>query len=174
MAQAVADAHAFRDLFEGFEHWVVAGSVRREVPTVGDVEHVVVGWKVREQLDTMVDGGLFAHPNREITKAVYPDGRHRWGDRYRGVMFRGFRHEVFFADPDNFGAILAIRTGPADYSRWLVTRLRERGTPMEDGFVTDRNGEILPCASEESFFLRCGERWESPKRRAGPQEGGAA
>lgn len=167
---AAEDADAFRALFSGYADWIVAGSVRRRCETVGDVEHVVVGPKVFEQLDAMIDAdGLFAAPNPAVSKAVYPGGTHRWGDRYRGVMFRGFRHELFMADRDNVGAILAIRTGPADYSRWLVTELRRRGTPMEGGYVRHSSGAVLPCESEAAFFMRCGVRWVEPHKRV-PQE----
>ena len=164
LIDAKADAEAFRRLFDGtYAQWHVAGSVRRRAAYVGDVEHVVVprlgSVVVPGDLfgDRVEEVNLVLHRADELTRAgrsgpalakhVYPDGRHRWGVRYRGLSFRGFAHELFVADPDgsNLGPTLAIRTGPAEYSRMLVTQLQRRGHVNMGGYVLDKSAMSCTC-----------------------------
>lgn len=124
--------------------WELAGSIRRGRPFVGDVEHVVV------PLVKEVPGrDLFATPERTnllwsrlddllerglVTKAVYGDHqRSRWAQKMRGLMFMGFKHEIYTTPLDNWGATLLIRTGPAEYARRFVTELKRRGYEHRDG-----------------------------------------
>lgn len=179
--QAFQDAQDFRDLLTGgFERWTIAGSVRRMKPYVGDVEHVVVpafserpvglfGGAVEhvnilwDKLDRLVEAG-------QAEKAVYGETGHRWGDKYRGVLFRGFKHEIFTADARNYGAILAIRTGSADFSQRLVTAMKQGGRfRQQDGYVRYANGasagEVRACPTEEEFFQLCGMPFRGPEAR---------
>lgn len=156
--------------------WVVAGSVRRCRPEVGDIEHVVV-----PRLLERSAGGLFGQsvePENRVwsamqclvdrglaQKALYgEEGRTRWGDKYRGIVFMGVRHEVFLADERNFGSILAIRTGPASIEAAMMQRMRRRGYVHHLGYVRKNRealGEppdeteagIVHVPSEEQFFL---------------------
>lgn len=177
LEEARRDAEAFRDLFAScWDRWEVAGSVRRGRPEVGDIEHVVIsrfgpvmgegqlivrpGHLLWERMDRLVAEGA-------LHKAIYPDGSTRWGDKYRGVVYREFRHEVFRAEVDNWGPILAIRTGPADLSRRLVTQLARSGRlKQEDGFVRYVGGERIAVKTEEAFFTLCQEPWVAPGVRA--------
>ena len=159
LAQAADDAGALRKLFAGtYAEWHVAGSVRRRVPHVGDVEHVVVprvamvpaagdlfGREVAENLVLLRSDELVAAGAAD--RHVYPDGRTRWGNRYRGLSFRGFAHELFIADADrsNLGPTLAIRTGPAEFSRMLVTQLQWRGHVNMGGYVLDKSRHACGC-----------------------------
>lgn len=180
-AQALADAEAFRALFppSTYERWEIAGSVRRRKPEVADVEHVVIP----RFGDVQTGTGLFALPERTnllwfhldslmrgmagLEKHWYGNGN-RWGDKYRGVDFRGFNHEVFTADVANFGSVLLIRTGPADFSERMVTRLRNGGMYRQmDGYVKHvASGEVVPVADEAAYFALLGMRYIEPERRA--------
>lgn len=181
-AQAMQEAQDFANLFAGcFEKWTIAGSLRRHRPEVGDVEHVVIpafserpvglfGGDVQhrnilwDRLDAMVEKG-------ELEKAVYGEGEsNRWGEKYRGVLFRGFKHEIFCADAQNYGAILAIRTGSADFSQKLVTAMKYGGRyRQQEGYVRYANGqnagEVRACGTEEEFFRMCGCQYVPPKER---------
>jgi DNA polymerase/3'-5' exonuclease PolX len=196
LADARRDAQELRALLDiTCERWTVAGSVRRCRPVVGDVEHVVqaktgfvsVGLfgeqrpvsLLLDRLDQLVAGG-------EVAKHVYSDGGVRWGERYRGVSFRGFAHELFIATPENYGPTLAIRTGPADFSKRLVTGLRMRGMRNHHGYVwecepcrTCGRGNCPTCQGtglvpkvqlsvqdERAYFALCGVGWREPEERA--------
>lgn len=190
--EAIAQARAMIDLCEGsFARWVVAGSLRRGRPDVGDVEHVVM-----PTLDEIParegNPDLFGRPttvtpartinlllqrldglihDRKLTQAVKSDGRTRWGDRYRAVCLPGseLHHELWICDRMNFGAMLAIRTGPQEIGIRLASRLRERGMRQDDGYlhrvgrelapdgtVREVLGPPIPVETEERYFELAG------------------
>lgn len=181
--QALTDAEAFRDMFSpgAYESWTFAGSLRRKQPTVGDIEHVIVP-KVGER---PVPGTMFGetasvnlvwHALDEIMSAkpgllekhVYGTSV-RWGEKYRGVDFRGFNHELFMADAKNFGSVLAIRTGPAEFSKELVTRLYRKRLHNEGGYVKYvGDGAIYPVFTEQAFFDAASTDWIEPEKRVVP------
>lgn len=155
--QAMRDAEAFRDLFvDCFERWEFGGSLRRRAHEVSDVEHIVI--PRFEELPT--GDGLFAETNRtnliwhradqlvaggKLTKHIYGATGFRWGEKYRGVDFRGFAHELFTAEADNWGSVLAIRTGPGEFSKRLVIALQRHGHVNEGGFVWNKNAIRCAC-----------------------------
>lgn len=192
--EALTDATAFRDRFATlYERWEIAGSVRRGKSEVGDIEHVVIP-KFGE---VAVGGGLFAQTATvnlvwhelerlaaagQLQKHVYGATGFRWGEKYRGVDFNGFNHEIFCADADNFGPTLAIRTGPAEFSQRLVVALRHGGMCNKHGKVWRyhpcacggkcpdcEDGDILDVSlavpDEREYFKLCGLNWIEPKDR---------
>lgn len=201
-AAAKADAAEFYRLFPAacFARWSAAGSLRRRCPEVGDVEHVVipafgelaVGGTLFAQtqrvnllwhhLDALVSGGV-------VTKHLYGATGYRWGEKYRGVDFRGHLHELFACEADNWGPTLAIRTGPAEFSKGLVTGLRRNGNRNVDGYVWRCNAcflcgpdrvnercqkcqgtdlepiERLSVPDEEAYFKLAGMAFVPPEKR---------
>lgn len=141
---------AFIDLIEPYtDRLIVAGSLRRRLPTVGDVEIVCVprvetrevsvatlfGNDIQaeevdclhERLDQLVAEGV-------VEKRPRSDGLTFWGPKWKMLTFRGIPFDLFscvngwqagkvepVAEPERLGIILLIRTGPFDYSHRLVT-----------------------------------------------------
>lgn len=194
LAQALACADRLRSLLSDSYHasvqpryvrWVIAGSCRRRTADVGDIEHVVMpsicsepvpGMLFGEQRVELVSQRLDElHAAGTISRQIKSDGRQRWGPRYKALVFEGLGHELFFARPDNWGAILAIRTGSADYSHGLVTMLGDRGYAMRDGAVYRRGDSIdpnaddtlIPVRTEQHFFDLCGVDCVEPAQREG-------
>lgn len=188
LMDAQRDAIDFKCLFEGcYERWEFAGSVRRRKAQVGDVEHVVI-----PQFGLVEVGGLFAEKaivnllwhrldqlvskgklNKHIYDAWEDDisgqqhATHRWGEKYRGIDFRGFNHEIFTAEAQNFGSIFAIRTGPADYSKALVERMLRGGVYRQQGgrVVHVESRAVVPTPDEQTFFKLCCAEFIEPERR---------
>lgn len=166
-AQALEDAEAFKALFPPafYERWTFAGSLRRRKPEVSDVEHVVIpAWGDVERgdglftvservnllffhLDALVRGG-------QVSKHIYGATGYRWGDKHRGCSFRGFAHEIFTADESNFGSAIAIRTGPAEFSKRLVIGLRNHGRRNKDGLVW----QCRLCPTAFQADVKCDEK----------------
>lgn len=203
LSQATRDAEAFRQLFAGtFDVWEIAGSIRRRKPFVADIDHVVIP---RTAPGVCVDLFKPATPinllwrrcddllaSGEITKAVYGlSGKNCWGEKKRGVCWRGCTHEINTAEVGNLGSVLAIKTGPAEYSKGLVTGLLRNGRRNHLGQVwrcdpceacrgvTYPPGnqcgrcdgtrlqcvEVLPCPDEHVYFELCGVVWVEPEKR---------
>lgn len=198
LTQAIADAEAFRAYFPAttYRRWEIAGSIRRRATTIGDVEHVIIP----EFGDVYLDGSLF--PTRMsllwyhldslvrakvgLDKHYYGATGPRWGEKYRGVDFRGFNHEIFTADENNWGNILTIRTGPAEFSQRLVSRLHHHWRRQHEGYLyicqpcdwcvegspcTHCDGThlipetLMPVPNEVDYFAAAGMEWIEPEAR---------
>jgi len=199
--QAYQDACDLRGLFhaEHFSRWEFGGSLRRGVSFVGDVEHVVIA----NSIEVNIDGGLFGQTqavngmchhldrlvaDKLLAKHLYGTTGYRWGEKYRGVDFRGFTHEFFLCTESNWGPTLAIRTGPAEFSQRLVVGLLKNGMRQHEGMVwrcdrcevcsgdrstacSDCNStgltprEVIPCSTEQSYFELCGIKMIPPQAR---------
>src|SRR5215472_18045569 len=154
-------AATFRALFDGyFDRWAIAGSARRRTEFVHDLEHVVI-----PRTRTVISDDLFRTPvsinslwdrcdqlvtEGTLSKHVYGDSGLRYGLRFRGLDLAGVRHELYVALIENWGPTLAIRTGPAPFSRFLQQALHERGYRNHDGFVVrcdrcDCKGKKAAC-----------------------------
>lgn len=103
----------------------IAGSIRRGKPEVKDAELVAIpGAGLLAFLDHLVEEG-------RIQKAEYGDSRsHRWGPKYRGLIWQGLRVEIFLTDEASWGYIYWLRTGPGDGNQTLVTLLGTHKAPI--------------------------------------------
>lgn len=167
----------------------VAGSIRRQEPMVGDIEMVAI--------PRLEPGGLFGE--RQVSKLdtllklMQADGRIHitaGGTRQKKIVILTtlptIQLDLFLVAPESWGYQLAIRTGPADYSKWLVTRQRLGGGLDDafycrDGAVWEEIGEdagiIHPVPEERDFFALIRGGWVSPPERgkaASTLDGGPA
>lgn len=138
-------AAAFIDHIQPFcKRVVIAGSIRRGLPTVGDIEIVAVpkveSLTTRDMFGNIVGTGEVDYLDAQMTalldrgvvaKRPRSDGRFFWGPSAKYATFEGVNIDMFTPDAQRFGLILMIRTGPAAYSHQLVT---ERGKPLTVGF----------------------------------------
>lgn len=173
---------------------LIVGSVRREKAWVKDVELVVMAkdeggrqkaksnWQkdlfgedgegLEMTLAQWVNDGVLRVPTKDgerykqfeiDTAALGLPGQPEWGP---------LRLDLFIVRPPaQWGAIVAIRTGPADYSKWLVTKYPMGAMPQDmklEGGALWRFGKVMETPTEEEFFRRLGLAWEVPsERRAG-------
>jgi DNA polymerase/3'-5' exonuclease PolX len=130
-----------------------------------------------EQLLATDDRPIF-RSRRDLLAAMgrpVGDGRdvRRWGERYkRFYLWANDRYgivavDLFLATVDNWGAILAIRTGPGDFSKALVTHIRyETPYQQQDGVLVRKDtGEVVPVPKEEDYFRLAGVPFIEPQRR---------
>lgn len=97
----------------------IAGSCRRGKAMVGDIEIVArPKWRqLHARLETMVFNGV-------ASKAFYGvSNSNRWGEKYKGLMYKDVKIEVFTADVHNWGYVYWLRTGPAESNAWVMQRL---------------------------------------------------
>lgn len=164
-----------RRLAPACEKVVIAGSLRRQKPTVGDIEIVLLP-RFDDTLDTRLFGDGQTGERWEYTaltdllERYVQDGMLAWdtevkrnGPRYkrlRAVALDGLPVDIFIADRHNFGNTLAIRTGCAAFSKSLVTSrqyggLMPRGKRHENGYLVQEIGGqsgCVSCATEAKFF----------------------
>jgi DNA polymerase/3'-5' exonuclease PolX len=165
----------------------IAGSIRRRRREVADVELVAVpileptqldlwGATTRERdllhdlCDLLLADGVLAH--RPDT-----NGRRAFGPRFKRLVYEGHAGgagtlplDLFVVTPPaQFGAVLAVRTGPAEYSHRLVTpRQHGGGMPagmrLEAGALWD-GGRVVETPEERDFFAALGLVWLPPEQR---------
>lgn len=162
------------------ERLVVAGSLRREQPTVGDVE-ILYNAKTQRRPDpkdmflsivvnladeviaTMEEAGVL-----ERRKNV--DGRETFGPLNKLMRHRASGIPVdLFSEPSlpDWWRSLVIRTGPKELNVRLITTAAKRGIGVHayGRGLTDMRGNPITCESEEQFFSICGARYLEPRDR---------
>lgn len=153
----------------------IAGSLRREKATVKDIELVVaprfqtnlfgeVNLDAPSHVDVEMDKLLAAGT---IAKRTREDGQNiGWGMKFKAGVYRGVALDLFAVRPPaQWGAVFAIRTGPGDFSKHLVTACQKRGVRCVQGALHRADGSIVDTPSEEDFFKECGVAWKPPRDR---------
>lgn len=177
-SKALYDACEIREMLSGtFLEWEFAGSLRRKKPEVSDVDHVIIPksemgvnllWKRLDELTAVPNPGLFDDSSTDLpfSRYFYSNGQNRWGQKQRGVQYRGYLHEFVTADVNNFGNWLSIKTGPAEFSEMLVTKLKQGGKlRQQEGYLRRSDGSVVPCRTEAEYFQACGVKWIAPEKR---------
>lgn len=145
----------------------IAGSLRRRKPHVHDIEIIC-----QPRLEHITD--LFGNhlddytPDLDaILHQLTEDGLLeplKGAQRYRQFTVRplGIKLDLFCVlPPAQYGYLYAIRTGPAHYSHWLVTKRQSGGAlpsdlTARDGAIWDLAGNIVETPDEETFFALLG------------------
>ena len=137
----------------------VVGSVRRRRPTVGDIEIMVH----RDATGSLLDVGSGLWPGDYQSMKGGPTGWRFWQLRHRD----GWMLDLYRFDDLNRGSIMLIRTGPAEFSKLFVMKLRDRRLVHADGYVRTAcpNGELAACPDERTAFDLAGMAWVEPEER---------
>lgn len=183
------------------ERIAIAGSIRRRRPDVGDVEIVAIPrYESRADVERV---GLFDDqplPPIEVNlldelcagllldgtfgKRLDKNGRPAIGPKYKRLTYRDFALDLFVGTPENWGVLMAIRTGPASFAHAFVTNVGHQTRPAyagaehkprpgllpvgmrvgEGNQLFGPDGRVIPTPEEASFFsaigLRCLPPWE--------------
>lgn len=108
-----------------------------------------------------------ASPTRRIGEIL------KNGEKYKQIALpEGIKLDLFIVTPPaQWGVIFAIRTGPANYSRWLVTErpygAMPRGYNVSDGRLY-KQGNIVETPEEIDFFREIGLAYLAPSVRQMP------
>lgn len=170
----------------------VAGSIRRRVSDVKDIEIVCIpSWA-----DWQKEGSLLAGDTERVNVLhqavanceairwikpsvpqvedwpIKPDGRY-----WRGLISKGsldapanVKLDVFLARPENWGVILTIRTGSSDFSHALVTYARDHTDYCFEGGQLVLAGGAVPCPDERVVFDALQLEWVEPRDRRGERD----
>lgn len=172
LARRIAEEKVIKVLGPMCERIEVAGSVRRGLERVGDIEVVAIP-------RSSVINDLFG--NMVTVRSVFEDRRdlfeemgevRKFGRRQvtlelvpEGVMLDAF----FVLPPASWGVIYTLRTGPKDFAKWLVTN-RSKGGALENGWRSEggriTDGQVELRFDEELEFLNWMELgWIEPGMR---------
>lgn len=156
-------------LADGCMRIEIAGSLCRKKAEIGDIELVAI-----PKMAPMA--GLFEAQAGErslldeVISANY--AVIKGGPKYKQLAL-GFglaTCDLFIQpNPATWGTNFMIRTGSADFSKWIVTE-RQKGGALP-GYMTVADarlwcgGEVVATPEEEDFFHAIGIRWIPPEER---------
>lgn len=169
----------------------IAGSIRRKKPEVSDIEIVCIpkieettidlfgnSMDTRNLLDALCYSEIVANPQtRRIVARPDVNHRHALGQRYKRLVYGRFGYPFEAAldlfsviPPAQWGVIMAIRTGPAEFSRKLVTQKSKGGLLPDNMRVTqgalwEDNRRTIYTPNEQDFFKAIGQPYLEPEER---------
>jgi DNA polymerase (family 10) len=149
-----------------FKRTEIAGSIRRGKEHVHDIEIVTEEGDYFGGVPAFLSsiGVVRGPPNKAGAKAP-------WGPKYyKGILSRGriagTQLDLFVVTPPaQWGVVFLIRTGSAEFSQAVVTRLRRYGLRSEDGRIVDLGNKTIPVDSEEDVFERVRLPYVPPEKR---------
>lgn len=162
--------HLVSKLQPGCERILIAGSLRRRKPEVGDIELVAT-----PKLTTALD--MFGEPIAGMERSGLDDqlamlateGYTKNGAKYKQFTYHGASVDLFIASPETWGCVATIRTGSADFTHWLVSPRRSGGgCPSHLKFNEGRllsGGAVHPTPEEADVFAALEQRWVEPVDR---------
>lgn len=167
-AEALASAERLADVLRpSCERLLIAGSLRRKKPEVGDIEIVVIP---RTEPVTDMFGEISGETSLlDAVLGVMGVERTKDGPKYKQFAYEGRQVDLFICSPETWPVIATIRTGSGEFSRWLVTERRKGGAKpshmeVRDGLLIEA-GKALPLVEERDFFAALGVAWVEPEDR---------
>jgi DNA polymerase/3'-5' exonuclease PolX len=189
LSDARQAAESFCRLIEPVcERIEIAGSIRRQAALVGDLEIVCIPRLIPDPR-TLLGGELVSALDRHVDRLVrneHGNGpravafntiKPANGSKYKRLIRRGATGPIekmkldLFAvlPPGSWGSLFAIRTGPWDFSRMLVTK-RSQGGALPDN-LQQRTGALwgpsgkIDTPEETDFFAALGVPYWPPEDR---------
>ncbi|MCA1567261.1 MAG: hypothetical protein LC803_16735 [Acidobacteria bacterium] len=170
----------------------IAGSIRRARQDVKDIEICAIPkWGARPGSGLTLFGEATERVNllhewatteadesgalRDYIRWIKPGTQHvlPWPPKPEGKYWRALvggriKLDLFLATRDNWGVILAIRTGSAEFSQALMTYAKHKTCyHVEGGHLRDRQGTALETPEERDVFDALGLDWVEPHERSG-------
>ena len=135
----------------------IAGSIRREKPNPKDIEIVAIP---KPYSIGLFEYGIATVVNKwQKIKGELPC---KYTQR---LLPEGIKLDLFFAQPENWGLIFAIRTGSADYShKVLASTWSKLGYKSVNGMLT-KDDQDVPIYEEIDLFKMLGLDYIEPKLR---------
>ena len=161
------------------ERLIVAGSLRRRKPTVGDVEILYIGkTEVRQDLADMfasitvnlADEAISAlEKSGTLERRKNVNGSEMYGPKNKLMRHRasGLPVDLFAAAEKTWWVSLVVRTGSKEMNLRLTTGAQRKGATLNayGSGVTWSDGTKTDATSERHVFELCGVEYLEPENR---------
>jgi len=128
----------------------VVGSIRRKEKNINDIDIVLIP-KDREKIISVLE--------------KY-GSRIEGGDKKLKYNIKGVSTEVYFATPNDYGAMLLTYTGPSGSNIGLRTKAKNQGYLLSQYGLFDRNtGKLLASKTEEDILKVLKHPYKKPEER---------
>lgn len=175
-AKQIADG-LVKDLLPFCERAEIAGSIRREKPEVKDIEIVAVPklLPITDMFGASVGTSSAIEENIQSLLTSWNAYTIKNGEKYKMIALadHGIKLDLFIVTKESWGVQFVIRTGPSDFSHWLVTQKRFGGAmpahaKVEGGRIIVANKPIETNEEIDVFnFLQI--KMQEPKLRSAPK-----
>lgn len=172
----------------------VAGSIRRCDPNPGDIDIVLIPSPAKPKLifgqkepphPSMLERTLWQLEQARMIEKVaggpklkkYTLELGKWGVPSLAVPVT-VKMQITIATPDNWAYWYLIRTGPQDFSRWIVTEQNDGGAIPDNMYygnfhlhrqTEDKSTfEVVDTPDESDWLTALGLPWVEPKDRRAP------
>lgn len=148
------------------KHVAIAGSVRRMVPMVGDIEllcicdleenqNVLSGEDCPGTRELLGDGIAELERTGVLAKRLNVNGHTTFGPLNKLMVHlpTGIPVDIFSTTSENWGMSLMVRTGSKEWNIRMMARFKALGMKGHAyGGVTDVHGREISCPTEEGVF----------------------
>ncbi len=93
--------------------YLIVGSIRRRDTRVTDIDLVIIPKSYSE---------FWALINHLLELSTIEKGA-KWGNKHRSLTYKNLNIEIYTATPENYGYITWLRTGPAESTQFIMTKL---------------------------------------------------
>lgn len=137
----------------------VAGSVRRQKPTVRDIDIVLIGsdfWNLTREILAVDSRDPYVPLPSRVTSV-----------KLRRINYYGTQVDLYFATEGTWATLLLIRTGSKENNIRLCTIAKKRGWHLAangDGLFNE-SGQRVAGDSEESIYAALDLPWQEPWER---------
>jgi len=135
----------------------IAGSIRRKKPEVKDIEIVAIPKPYQT--------GLFADGIATVVNQWVKVKGELPCKYTQRILPEGIKLDLFIAEKDNWGLILGIRTGSAEFSHKILATGWVRNGYRSEGGKLYHKDKFIPVYEEEELFCLCGVKYIEPKFR---------
>ena len=161
------------------EKIAIAGSIRRRKGMVKDIEILCIPKTVDSNQESLFGASTvssYRDPGfvRVFTHMPYQDVMIEKGDPSHSkymklwLMPEKIHLDLFIATQKNWGYLLAVRTGPAEYShKVLANRWVKMGYHGDNGYLT-RGGQPVPIPDEDTLYDLLKIPYVEPENRRFP------
>lgn len=150
----------------------IVGSIRRKKKEVKDIEILCIPKTSKdEELDLFIEknlrsrGFIITLNSWEVIKGNPESGRYVQCRHNSGILI-----DIFIVNNKNYGVQKILRTGPAQYSKNLVTLIQKKGFKVANGGYLYKYKELgkwdlIECQEEEDFYNITGIPYIEPEQR---------
>lgn len=162
-------------------HAMIVGSLRRQRATVNDIDIVVRPVWISMQAGLFSDTDDIAEPEPldqwlaykvkssegRVEWATDADGTVRKGQNLRAIVVDGITVELWLTTvkADNWGALVQMRTGPAEWNIGMSMRCKQLGLTYKAGYGIFRGHDRVDNDTEEGIFHALSLPTRIPPRR---------
>lgn len=158
---------------------VIAGSIRREKPMVGDIELLYIpkfglrhdpnDWFATSEAN-LADLEIAAmERDGTLVRRKTIDGKEVFGPKNKLMVHvaTGIPVDLFATNEQNWWVSLVIRTGSKETNIRLTTGAQQLGARLNayGCGITLENGRVVPATSERHLFELCGVPYCEPSQR---------